>query len=141
MAWASSALWTATPAGSAQGGTTGTTFGTNILTVDPVFVSTDPLSSDFLDVDKYPTAKFVSTSYTESDGKGELKGNLTLHGVTKPVTIEVRQIGAGTDPWGGFRRGFEGKTSLTLADFNINYNLGPSSREVELILHVEGIRQ
>jgi polyisoprenoid-binding protein YceI len=97
--------------------------------------------SDFLNVDKYPRAKFVSTSYTEADGKGELKGNLTLHGVTKPVTIAIRQIGAGADPWGGFRRGFEGKTSLTLADFNINYNLGPASKEVELVLHVEGIRQ
>jgi polyisoprenoid-binding protein YceI len=97
--------------------------------------------SDFLDVDKHPTARFVSTSYTETNGKGELKGNLTLHGVTKPVTIEVNQIGAGADPWGGYRRGFEGRTSLTLADFNINYNLGPASKEVELVLHVEGIRQ
>jgi len=97
--------------------------------------------SDFLDVSKYPTAKFVSTSYTETDGKGVLKGELTLHGVTKPVSIEVTQIGAGADPWGGFRRGFEGRTSLTLADFNINYNLGPASKAVELVLHVEGIRQ
>jgi polyisoprenoid-binding protein YceI len=97
--------------------------------------------SDFLDVSKYPTAKFVSTSYTETDGKGVLKGDLTLHGVTKPVSIEVTQIGAGADPWGGFRRGFEGRTSLTLADFNINYNLGPASKAVELVLHVEGIRQ
>ena len=96
---------------------------------------------DFLDVSKYPSAKFTSTSYTETDGKGVLKGNLTLHGVTKPVTIEVTQIGAGADPWGGFRRGFEGRTSLSLADFNINYNLGPASKEVELVLHVEGIRQ
>ncbi|MDX1335419.1 MAG: YceI family protein [Gammaproteobacteria bacterium] len=97
--------------------------------------------SDFLDVSKYPTAKFVSTSYTETNGKGVLKGDLTLHGVTKPISIEVTQIGAGADPWGGFRRGFEGRTTLTLADFNINYNLGPASKAVELVLHVEGIRQ
>ena len=97
---------------------------------------------DFLDVDKYPKAQFVSTSFTENnDGTAVLKGNLTLHGVTKPVTIDVEHIGHGEDPWGGYRRGFEGTTRFALADYGINYNLGPKSKEVELIISVEGIRQ
>ena len=97
---------------------------------------------DFLEVDKYPQARFVSTSYRDiGDGKGELKGELTLHGVTRPITIDVTHIGAGEDPWGGYRRGFEGRTSLTLADFNIKKNLGPASKEVHLWLGVEGIRK
>ncbi len=97
---------------------------------------------DFLHVKKYPEAKFVSTSFKENgDGTAELKGNLTLHGVTRPVTIAVKHVGHGPDPWGGNRRGFEGTTSLTLADYGINYDLGPASREVELFLSVEGIRQ
>ncbi len=97
---------------------------------------------DFLNVSKYPKATFVSTSFEEhGDGKATLKGDLTLHGVTKPVTIDVTQIGAGEDPWGGYRRGFEGTTKLTLSDFNINYNLGPAAKELQLDLHVEGIRQ
>ncbi len=97
---------------------------------------------DFLDVEKYPNAKFVSTSFEEiGDGKAVLKGNLTLHGVTKPIVIDVEHIGHGDDPWGGYRRGFAGTTRLTLKDFNINYNLGPASRELELSLHIEGIRQ
>lgn len=97
---------------------------------------------DFLEVDKYPQARFVSTSYRDiGDGKGELKGDLTLHGVTRPITIDVTHIGAGNDPWGGYRRGFEGRTSLALADFNIKKNLGPASTEVHLWLGVEGIRK
>ncbi len=97
---------------------------------------------DFLHVSKYPTAKFVSTAYKEKgNGKAELKGNLTLHGVTKPIVIDVEHIGHGKDPWGGYRRGFSGKTTLTLKDFNINYNLGPASTQVEMHLHIEGIRQ
>lgn len=96
----------------------------------------------FLEVDKYPEARFTSTSFEDKgSGKGVLKGDLTLHGVTKPVAIEVTQVGAGKDPWGGFRRGFEGHTTLTLKDFGIERDLGPASREVELQLFVEGIRK
>lgn len=97
---------------------------------------------DFLDVEKYPEAKFVSSSYSPGkDGTGTLKGNLTLHGVTKPVEIEVESIGAGKDPWGGYRRGFEGKTRFTMADFGIMKDLGPKSKDVEMILSLEGVRQ
>lgn len=99
-------------------------------------------SDDFLDVTKYPEAKFVSSSYSPGkDGTGTLKGNLTLHGVTKPVEIEVESIGAGKDPWGGYRRGFEGKTRFTMADFGIMKDLGPKSKDVEMILSLEGVRQ
>jgi len=97
---------------------------------------------DFLGVDKYPEATFKSTSYKETGfNQSVLEGELTLHGVTKPIKIEVTRIGNGPDPWGGYRRGFEGSTTLKLADFGIDYNLGPASREVELTLSVEGIRQ
>ncbi len=97
---------------------------------------------DFLDVAKYPTATFVSTGYEErGDGTGLLVGNLTLHGVTQPVSIDVKKIGSGKDPWGGYRQGFEGTTTLTMADFDMNYNLGPASRTVDLYLVIEGIRQ
>lgn len=97
---------------------------------------------DFLEVKKYPEAKFVSTSYEEKgDGKGILKGDFTLHGVTRPIVIDVKQIGAGPDPWGGFRRGFEGTTRIALKDYNINFDLGSASKELELQLYIEGIRQ
>lgn len=98
--------------------------------------------ADFLHVDEYPEAKFVSTAYKPNgDGSGTLEGNLTLHGVTNPIAIGVREIGAGQDPWGGFRRGFQGNAKFKLADYGIDYNLGPASKEVEMILSIEGIRQ
>ncbi len=97
---------------------------------------------DFLNTSKYPNAKFVSTSYKASkNGEGKLQGNLTLHGVTKAITLDLKAIGQGNDPWGGYRAGFEGRTNLTLKDFNINYNLGPASKSVELFLSIEGIRR
>ncbi len=99
-------------------------------------------SAEFLDTDKYPKASFVSTGYKElGDGNAELVGNLTLRGITKPVTIAVRHVGHGDDPWGGYRRGFEGTTSFKLADYGINYDLGPNSKTVDLFLTMEGIRQ
>lgn len=99
-------------------------------------------SKDFLAVDQYPEAKFVSTAYKPT-GKDTavLEGNLTLRGVTKPIKIEVKHIGEGQDPWGGYRSGFAGTTSFALADYGIDYNLGPASKEVELFLSIEGIRQ
>jgi len=99
-------------------------------------------SADFLNVSKYPTATFKSTKVV-SDEKGEAKihGDFTLNGVTKSIVIEAEEIGAGNDPWGGFRRGFEGKTEIALKDYNINFNLGPASEKVELILNIEGIRK
>lgn len=97
---------------------------------------------DFLHVEKYPEARFVSTSFEETgDGRAMLKGDLTLHGVTKPITIKVEHIGHGPDPWGGYRRGFSGITTLKLKDFGIDYDLGPAAREVELFLSIEGVRQ
>ncbi|VAW51318.1 Protein yceI precursor [hydrothermal vent metagenome] len=98
-------------------------------------------SDTFLNVEKYPEAKFVSTRYIPGkDGKGVLKGDFTLHGITRPIEIVIASVGAGNDPWGGYRRGFEGKAKFSLADYGIMENLGPKSKEVELILSIEGVR-
>lgn len=97
---------------------------------------------DFLDVKKYPEAKFVSTSFTETSANtATLKGNLTLHGVTNPINMIIKQIGAGKDPWGGYRRGFEGTLKITLADYGMDYGLGYQSRELELNIYLEGLRK
>ena len=96
---------------------------------------------DFLHVKKYPTASFLSTGYTGDAGHGTLKGELTLHGVTRPISIEVSKLGEGKDPWGGYRTGFIGTTTLRLKDYGITYNLGPASETMELELSIEGIRK
>ena len=98
---------------------------------------------DFLNVDKFPQASFKSTSIV-FDAKGDeakVTGDFTLHGVTKSITFEIDKIGEGKDPWGGYRVGFEGETSLKLADFGIDYNLGPASTHVDIGLFIEGIRK
>jgi polyisoprenoid-binding protein YceI len=97
---------------------------------------------DFLDVERYPRASFKSTGYKETGfNTSVLEGELTLKGITKPVRIEVQRIGNGPDPWGGYRRGFQGSTSFALEDFGIDYDLGPAARKVEMILSIEGVRQ
>ncbi|SMN14685.1 hypothetical protein CRYPA_666 [uncultured Candidatus Thioglobus sp.] len=54
-----------------------------------------------MDTDTYPEAKFISTSFVQKEGKfGILKGNLTLHGITKAIEIKTEFIGEGKDPWG-----------------------------------------
>lgn len=121
------------------------------VTIDPSSVDSNHAErdkhlrgSDFLHVEKYPEASFVSTGITNIEDDGEefdIVGDLTLHGVTKEITIEVEKVGEGKDPWGGYRAGFEGSTEIRLKDFGIDYNLGPASEVVELELHVEGVRQ
>ena len=97
---------------------------------------------DFLNVDKYPTATFKSTSYKAIDANsGTITGEFELHGVKKAISFPIEKIGEGNDPWGGYRVGFSGTTSLKLSDYGIDYNLGPNSTHVELELHIEGIRQ
>ena len=100
-------------------------------------------SDDFLDVEKYKEASFTSTSLKldETGKSGVLKGNLALHGVTKPIDINVKLVGEGKDPWGGYRVGFEGKTSFALKDFNIKKDLGAASAKIEILLSIEGIRK
>ena len=89
-------------------------------------------SGDFLNVSKNPTATFESTSVKSTgEGTADVTGNLTLNGVTKPVVINAKFVGQGDDPWGGYRAGFEGTTTIKLKDFDIQKDLGPASQEAQ----------
>lgn len=99
-------------------------------------------SADFLNVSKHPKATFVSTKIVPKSGDTfDLHGTLTLNGVSKEVVIAAEKLGEGNDPWGGYRAGFAGTTTLALKDFAINTDLGPASTTVHLDLTVEGIRK
>lgn len=99
-------------------------------------------SDDFLDVNAFNNAKFTSNSVTDKgEGKLAIAGTLTLHGVSKDIIIDAQTVGEGKDPWGGYRVGFSGTTTIALTDFAIKKSLGPASNNVQLNLYVEGIKQ
>lgn len=99
-------------------------------------------SEDYLDVERYPRARFVAQGYQPTGkGKGELKGELTLHGQTRPLVLTVTKVGEGPDPWGGYRAGFEARARLRLKDFGMDFNLGSAAETMELIISVEGVRE
>lgn len=83
----------------------------------------DLRSSNFFDVTKYPKLEFKSTkTIYEKDKPEKLEGNLTIHGVTKKVTLEVDYNGAITDPWGNRRVAFEAETKINRKDFGLVWN-------------------
>lgn len=100
-------------------------------------------SDDFLNAGEYPTATFSSTGFEPTgDNEGVLTGELTLHGETQQIDMPVTLLGEGDDPWGGYRAGFEGSTTLVLADYGIDMGDFPEAmRELELYVTFEGVRQ
>nr|WP_246014637.1 YceI family protein [Geomonas oryzae] len=81
-------------------------------------------SPDFLDVAKYPTMTFVSTGVMKgSGGAFKLAGNLTLHGVTRPVVLQVEGLsGEIKDPMGNVRRGASATTTINRKDYGLVWN-------------------
>ena len=80
-------------------------------------------SADFFDVETYPTITFKSTSVEKvSDSEHKVTGDLTIHGVTKEVVLEVDYTGQAKSPFGDTRAGFTGKTNINRKDFGLNWN-------------------
>jgi polyisoprenoid-binding protein YceI len=80
-------------------------------------------SPDFLDVEKFPTITFKSKRI-ESAGENRYRvvGDLTIHGTTREVTLDVEQTGRGKDPWGNERVGFVARTSINRLDYGLKWN-------------------
>ena len=105
-------------------------------------------SPDFFNAAENPTMTFESTKL-ESKGGGEflLHGNLTLNGVTKPVTLEAEFAGLVNDPWGNTRVGFEAEGEIDRKDFGIVWSKTMDGGglvvgdKVEIELEIEGIAQ
>ena len=97
--------------------------------------TTHLLSADILDAAKYPTANFTSTAVTVSGTSAKITGNLTLHGVTKPVVLDAKFYGAGDNARSKkLNIGFSAKTTIKRSDFGINY--GPTvGNNVDLQIH------
>lgn len=105
-------------------------------------------SADFLDVENHPALTFQSTSIRrDSDEDWTVEGQLTIHGVTKPVTLDVEYLGAAEDPMGaGQRLAFEAETEITRHDFGLTWE-GPQAasgalvgRKVEIDIDVQFVK-
>jgi polyisoprenoid-binding protein YceI len=80
-------------------------------------------SADFFDVEKFPTLSFRSKGVRGSKGDGfTLIGDLTIHGVTREVALEVTSEGKAKDPWGGERAGYTATTRIKRSDFGLTWN-------------------
>jgi polyisoprenoid-binding protein YceI len=104
------------------------------------------LTGDFLDANKYPNMRFVSSGF-RSTGKdtGVMTGQLTLHGATRTVEIPYKVLGFAADPWGNQRAAFEGKFTLNRGDYGITKYLDASGggllgNEIDITLLVEGLK-
>jgi polyisoprenoid-binding protein YceI len=105
-------------------------------------------SADFFDVEKYPAMTFASTRVDKGkDGELRLHGSLTMHGVTRPVVLDVEYAGTQKDPWGGFRAGFSARTSLDRKDYGLMWNQILEAGgvtvgdKVEIDIEIEAVKQ
>lgn len=102
-------------------------------------------SADFFDADVFPELKFESSSYHAASGK--LSGNLTIKGVTKPVTLDVEFSGTNKDPWGNQKAGFSLSGKLNRTDWGLTWNAALEaggmlvSEEVRLQAEVQFVKQ
>lgn len=80
------------------------------------------LSGDFFAHDAHPQITFESTSVSFDGETWEVTGDLTVKGVTHPVTIPFEQTGSAKDPYGNIRVGFEGATTISRSDWGLNFN-------------------
>lgn len=79
-------------------------------------------TGDFFDVAAHPTMTFRSTGITADGGDYVLAGELTIKGITKPVTFELEFEGVSPDPWGGTRAGFSAETEISRKEWGLEYN-------------------
>jgi polyisoprenoid-binding protein YceI len=104
-------------------------------------------SPDFLDIANYPTITFKSTKVEPSaDGKtAKVSGDLTIRGVTRPVTLDVEYLGQIKSPFGDTRAGFAGSTRINREDFGLTWNMALEaggwlvSKDVNLSVEVEAV--
>jgi polyisoprenoid-binding protein YceI len=104
-------------------------------------------SADLFDVEAFPQATFTSTAITVQDATGTVTGDLTIKGVTRPVTLDVEYLGHAHDPWGNDRAVFSASTSINREDWGLTWNMLLDaggllvSKEIRLEIEVELIRE
>lgn len=96
---------------------------------------------DFFSAKEFPTMTFKATRLKASDEKTyEATGDLTIHGVTKQVTVKLERLGTGKDPMGKTRSGWETTFTINRSDYGMKGLIPAISDEVRIIVAVEGVR-
>jgi len=121
------------------------------LVIDAASIDTNDMKRDehlrgpdFFNAKQFPGISFQSTSITpqqNAPGNFQLNGNLTIHGVTRQVTLPLRKLGEGDGPSGNYRCGFLCQTSIKRSDFGMTSMIPNIGDEVALTICFEGLRQ
>jgi polyisoprenoid-binding protein YceI len=105
-------------------------------------------SADFLDVEQFPTVEFASTALRHVKGDDfQLDADVTIHGVTVPVTFDLEFAGVSPDPWGGERIGLSAKAEVSREDFGLTWNQALETggvvvgKKATIELEIEAVRQ
>ncbi|MGV8966753.1 MAG: YceI family protein [Cellulomonas sp.] len=103
--------------------------------------------ADFFDVENFPTWTFTSTSVTGTGAEAVVAGDLTIHGVTRPVTLATEFTGTAVDPYGNLRAGFSASTEISRKDFGLTWNATLEAGgvlvgdKVKIVLDISAIKQ
>lgn len=103
-------------------------------------------SADFFDVEKFPTMTFTSTKVTGSGTDYVVTGDLTIKGITKPVTLDLEFDGVSGDPWGGTRAGFTATGEIDRRDWGLEWNVALDTggvlvgEKIKLQLDIEAVK-
>ncbi len=105
-------------------------------------------SPDFLEVDTYPELTFTSTGVEHDDGDDwKIDGDLTIHGVTRPVTLKMEYNGQTGDPWGGQRAFFSAETKINREDWGLTWNAALETggwmvgKDLKISIEIESVLQ
>ena len=104
-------------------------------------------SPDFLDVAKFPELTFRSKRVEKAGDGYRVRGDLTLHGVTREVVLDAEFAGTGKDPWGNERAGFSAKASLDRRDYGLVWNAALETggllvgEKVEIAIELEAVKK
>ncbi len=98
-------------------------------------------SPDFFNVKQFPVIKFASKSVQKHGDHFEVAGDLSMLGVTKPISLKAYKTGEGKDPWGNYRTGWHSEFKVKRSDYGMNFMLDGLGDEVTVVVAVEGIKQ
>ena len=97
--------------------------------------------ADFFNVKQFPSITFQSTKVEQDGDSYNITGNLTMHGVSRQVTLPMKKLGEGKGPYGNYRVGFMSQFQIKRSDFGMQSMLPAVGDEVALSVSFEGIRQ